>query len=139
MREIKFRAWEITGKKMYEVISIDLGYKPRVRTDEGFLCDGEFELMQYTGLKDKNGKEIYEGDILKHGKYAYAPFENEVSVVEWFDDNCCYILKKKHNPKNSEDKQVYDTESLANIGGGVGIEGFPEIIGNIYENSELLK
>ena len=88
MREIKFRAWDKARKKMIYKFII-------APTSPGW---GGFIFMQYTGLRDKNGKEIYEGDVVKHSCGAYG-------VITWIN----------HTPTESE------------------------IIGNIYENPELIK
>lgn len=102
----EFRVWDIIGKEMLELVSLDFGLKPRARTEKGFLCDGEFELMQYTGLKDRYSKEIYEGDILLLG-------HDRIVEVKW------------------------DTE-IAGFCPFITWEAY-EIIGNIYENPELIK
>jgi hypothetical protein len=61
MREIKFRAWDINGEEMSAVFTISTLWEH----DDSLLADfGEVEFMQFTGLADKNGKEIYEGDIV---------------------------------------------------------------------------
>ena len=121
MREIKFRAWDKENKKMiYDIIQYF------IKEDELNGCDGyvldfagwleHYPVMQYTGLKDKNGREIYEEDIIKNECGAYG-------LITWLDDKAsigitqgwCHPIYGNPSPTESE------------------------IIGNIYENPELLK
>ena len=104
-REIKFRAWD--GERMKDVTSIGWidGEVDYISTPKISAPADDFVLMQYTGLKDKNGKEIYEGDVLK-GRYNGA--------VEWSTSSVCY-------------------------GGWTDFWKESEIIGNIYENPDLIK
>ena len=111
MREIRFRAWDTDRKQMIPWTEI----KYDVTFEEVF--DNEFlEVNQHTGLKDKNGVEIYEGDIL-----SYFGFEYEVTFEEsafgW-----------------SEDGQFYAFAEMA-----IDEIEKTKIIGNVYENQELAK
>jgi len=64
-REIKFRAWHEINKNMHPPSSMfEITTNGQIYR-EGFNCTDDYILMQYTGLKDKNGKEIYEGDIYR--------------------------------------------------------------------------
>lgn len=120
MREIKFRAWDINKKEMFdpEYLDSEGGIYYQEANDEcnPFLKEGDFDLMQYTGLKDKNGKEIYEGDIYTHG-----------------DKNIKY--KVIFNNGSFVGNQIAN-KSLAGLGYWIDVI---EIIGNVHEDPELLK
>lgn len=136
VREIKFRAWDIKDKIMWYPTLISIGslYRNELYShpskkfdhEKGNLIsygeNGDHELMQYTGLKDKNGKEIYEGDILYR------------ETRGWFDTNKIY-----------KEKVIVKYKSDGFYGKGTSLRFFLTsktpfyVIGNIYENPELLK
>jgi len=131
MRKLKFRAWDRYAKKMCDVYTIDFP-TGHLFTDIGDSHLGaEVEaLMQSTGLHDKNGVEIFEGDILSNSFMDDAP--NTKSWVVWRDG--AWRLK---NRKVKGDRTLYDNLGWCSIRepryGGV------EVIGNIYETPELLE
>ena len=125
MREIKFRAWIKELNEIREVEYINFWKKmisfPNKFCKEYYLNADfdEIELMQYTGLKDKNNKEIYEGDIVKlranHG----------IGVIKYYDEWGAFIV------------EYIKPRPLAVLGMNYYKEDI-EILGNIYEKSELL-
>lgn len=125
MREIEFRAWCKKQKEMrYDVQLSKYFY-------EFIEFSNDYELMQYTGLKDKNGVKIFEGDILK---YPDNDEKDCMGVVEYghFNCSCCHAVFgfTTINNKGWEiDMLVNDKEETP----------LYEVIGNIYENPEFLE
>lgn len=126
-RDIKFRAWVKDRKAIFEVVLINYVTKKVTYLLErvGHLLSirhekfNDIELMEYTGLKDKNNKEIYEGDILFESfgeRYYKVIFENGSFRAEF---------------KGDFEEHSFDLIDVAAQG--------CEIVGNIYENPELLK
>jgi len=118
MREIKFRAWcDVNG--MTDCFCIHSSGLFAYSNTDWVMDEEKPILMQYTGLKDKNGKEIYEGDVLIHHYY------HENGVVIWHTGQSRWALEYFEDKKTQElfpiDKNNF------------------EVIGNIYENPELMK
>ncbi|WP_455458918.1 YopX family protein [Streptococcus salivarius] len=148
----RYRAWDKTCKTMYEaddIVSIDFEKKQICVKTLFFerLSYYDFDdvvLMQSTGLRDKNGKEIFEGDVLKfndswenHCYEGYVDGEIEgVNYVEIQSESTGFIFCKTKYPDSSlfyyaNEEHLTFQEIL-----GDGDFGF-EVVGNIYENPEL--
>ncbi|HCT5137585.1 TPA: hypothetical protein OTZ48_002899 [Listeria monocytogenes] len=125
MREIEFRAWDKEVKEMdYNPSVIEIWQNKPI--NEQFRLESEEKLiwMQYTGLIDKNGKKIFEGDIVRNinGEYSYIGIVNK-------DRYTFYI-------KGVAPKDNYD---FADVSDTVTGKSSLIVIGNIHENPELLE
>lgn len=124
MREVKFRAWEKHLKEIIPVHDIDFE-KKMINTSSAWRFFDEIELMQYTGLKDKNDKEIYEDDIL------FDPVTNQKYIVAYDDAYAMFFMK------NVSDDVALPDYDFGEFDIDEGRDLY--IIGNIYENPELLE
>ena len=123
MTELKFKAFFKVDRRIYEVRSVDFLNKEATLWDKETAVNfeagfDEIELMQYTRMKDKNGREIYEGDIIK---YDDVNGEAHTQVIRYDDGNGAFCCDR-----------------------GALVDHFncmweTEVIGNIYENPEILK
>lgn len=125
MREIKFKAYFKVDKRIYDVWTINFSREEIELFDKKMQVDFEasfddVELMQYTGLKDKNGVEIYEGDIIK-AKFIKGSSE-ATGWVEYFDKDASFIC----HLKGGDYALLVALSEL-------------EVIGNIYNNKEFLR
>lgn len=154
---IKFRAWDKERKKIFQVFEIDFKNNQvwcGITQDAGNILGGCYagdrlkiycsldkaELMQCTGLKDKNGKEIYEGDIVRFedtGEEGYEykegyDFKNAARVI--FDEERAMFTLTDF----VQDDCFVENDGLQEDGFAKVLQDC-EVIGNIYENPELLK
>lgn len=152
MREIKFRAWDKTSNLMRtditEICYNQDGSINQINVFSGsdiLFPDKEAVLMQYTGLKDKNGVEIYEGDIILLGcstnEAHYIP-----ASIGWNDDRARFV--KSFIPTTviggNPEREVSPGEMHSWVGMHDCLDRYyankyHEVIGNIYENPELLE
>ncbi|GIN60506.1 hypothetical protein J27TS8_04990 [Robertmurraya siralis] len=129
MRDIKFRAWLPTNNRMYEFDENESLGDHFNRLIYGF---GKFELMQYTGLKDNNGKEIYEGDIIYYNIDNGVGIEHYQARVVWSENTAEY--------KNRFEWLIIysDCDGFDDLTRPAAYNSELQVVGNIYENPELV-
>jgi uncharacterized phage protein (TIGR01671 family) len=140
VREIKFRAWDGERLKPVTLWGFHEGF---IMTSKGSADEKEYKVMQYTGLKDKNGNEIYEGDIVRVWEEdEHIPYRDSGGGIIDFDleegfsqlgivdfKSAWYTYETKKHLKGRKENIFAPLDFSNNL----------EVIGNIYENPELLE
>lgn len=124
MKEFKMKAWLKKENKMVSIIGIDLNYQYIRYTDDGNLFKDDYkiaefkdmELLQFTGVKDKAGQEVYEADVIKFND----GIDDIYGLISYDDEDAVYCVSYENV-----------TEYLLNMAGDF------EIVGNIFENPNL--
>jgi uncharacterized phage protein (TIGR01671 family) len=129
MREINFRAFDkIMPHMIYDLNDGDSNW-------DNYYKNPRYEFMQFTGIKDKNGKEVYEGDIIEityKGLKCYSKIIWKESTIRYDDE------KNKYQLNGYIDKGGWDQELIKGKTSLALFENNYEVIGNIYENSNLI-
>ena len=129
-REIKFRFWDTTNNKFDTDIGIyndgNLGDFSECFHNNSGKNGQYYVVQQYTGLKDKNSKEIYEGDIIHYYNDDSYTITDEVLVCKYSPNNAWFTFNEN---SDEEDNGYYWLE----------IRNLCEVIGNIFENPDLIK
>ena len=127
MREIKFRAWDVAESEMVYGMNKCLMNWDGVQHNVARLFNGDIPIMQYTGLRDKNGNEIYEGDVITDVEFVgEVVFHDRWYEVGMHSGKLAWCIFDKKKGDYIEIGSCNDEETW-------------EIIGNIYENPESLE
>ena len=122
---LKFKAWDKDKKVMRIIDEIDFnsGY---ILISTGYKSFDEVKLLQYTGLKDKNNTEIYDGDIAEF-KYPHDKRFKEIGIITHSAEKACFVIK-----------MIRDTVQEFELYRGVA-NSYLKVIGNKFDNPELLE
>ena len=124
MKELKIKAWLKKEKKMVSIIGIDFNYGYIRYTEDDNLFNSDYkvaefkdiELLQFTGLKDNGGQELYEADVIKFND----GIDDIYGLISYDDEDATYRVSYENITEHLSDR-----------------EGDFEIVGNIFENPDL--
>ena len=136
----RFRVWDKRERELKNVTNMSFcschgilgGVTMLNESDYFFSNDENFVLEQCTGLKDKNGKLIYEGDILSFTVFDYNDYDTQYTGVVVYHGS-------RYTIWNNPDSEYYGSDGGFDLDWVIGQDCEIEIIGNIHENPELLK
>jgi uncharacterized phage protein (TIGR01671 family) len=139
VREIKFRAWDkVLGEMFYsselangDIMVLHMDGRIEISDDDTYKPD-DFILMQFTGLKDKNGVEIYEGDIVS----GTALSRNRTGVIVWIDELAGFGVRyaERNDPTAWQESSILKNIATHNYSNFCAV-----VIGNIHDNPDLLE
>lgn len=125
MREIKFRAWDKIGKKFVSAESVSDQKIPVIPTEHGFVLKTKFILSQFTGMKDKDGKEVYEGDVVEAAWMHHGKPGQVFMAFIFFNEHIGSFRIGYESLGGFSQDEVYFRYQV-------------KVIGNVYENPDLV-
>lgn len=133
MREIKFRVWDLSVSKYRTFLTLS--------ANTGAICSSNpdhYVLEQFTGLHDKNGKEIYEGDRVLVLYTDWPSKTDETKTLDEYLDSISHvgIIEYSNEYGNAGFRALFDNDSVGML--NVGAHGRITVIGNIHENTEII-
>ena len=133
-RDIKFRAWNPDDNKMeYPLVfakwNNNENIKPLITCKDGNRAYKDYSLMQFTGLKLKDGTELYEGDKLKYTKHSGYIMEDSILEICWDDEYACFGYKTNTSMFHDMIFAFVNHDCLQE-----DVLNHCELIGNIYQN-----
>lgn len=128
-REFKFRAWDSSENKMlttFHITSMGIAWRSTDNAEENYSESIDFPIMQFTGLRDKKGVEIYEGDIIEATERRYFLGHDKGLQTIRFKSQIVYEdAGFVYSTTQENDSPLFNTDEIV-------------VIGNIYQNPELL-
>lgn len=143
IKEIKFRAWHIKDQKMIDwslicQTALNRGECPLMYHVLSVIGRYHYQVMQFTGMKDKDGRDIYEGDLIRYEQSTKDGSRIVIGEVVYRKDLCCFQGLEKLQFENSYRILSADPYDYKNPN-KVYFDPTVEVVGNVYENPNLIE